>query len=223
MGLLIIKQYIEVKEKGKLKVNKENLNTIKSPNKKNGFKIRIKHKVGYLIYGFIKFSISKTGKIPSNRIRVYLLKHIYKMNLGKNVVIYNGFDIRDPYNIDIGDGTIIGDKCILDGRKGIKLGENVNISTGVWIWTEQHDYQSPYFKCNNKGQSVNIGDRAWISCRTIILPGVTVGEGAVVAAGSVVTKDVEQYTVVAGIPAKKIGERNKNLKYAFNGDYLPFC
>jgi len=63
------------------------------------------------------------------------------------------------------------------------------------------------------GAPVEIGDYAWVCSRSIILPGVKVGEGAVVACGAVVTKDVEPYTVVGGIPAKKIADRNKNLEY----------
>lgn len=225
IGMLIIKKYINyIKAKNKVNSNdKEVLTSLDSVDKNKLSIINIRKKIGYILYGFIKFSISKVGKIPSNTIRVYILKNIYKMNFGKDVVIYNGFDIREPYNIEIGDGTIIGDKCILDGRNEIKFGKNVNVSTGVWIWTEQHDYQCPYFGCNKKGGKVNIEDRVWISCRTIILPGVTIGEGAVIAAGAVVTKDIEPYSVYGGIPAKKIGNRNKNLKYIFDGSYLPFC
>lgn len=72
------------------------------------------------------------------------------------------------------------------------------------------------------GAPVKIHGRVWISCRTIILPGVTIGEGAVIAAGAVVTKDVELYSIYGGIPAVKIGERNRNLIYNFNGRFLPF-
>ena len=65
----------------------------------------------------------------------------------------------------------------------------------------------------SKGGLVVIIDRAWISCRVVILPGVTVGEGAVVAAGAVVTKNVPPYTIVAGVPAKEVGKRTKDLRY----------
>jgi maltose O-acetyltransferase len=62
-------------------------------------------------------------------------------------------------------------------------------------------------------ERVIIEDYSWISCRTIILPGVRIGYGSVVCAGAVVTKNVEPYSIVAGVPAKKIGERIKNLDY----------
>jgi acetyltransferase-like isoleucine patch superfamily enzyme len=99
----------------------------------------------------------------------------------------------------------------LDGRNGITIGKNVNFSSEVALWTLQHDYNSPTFATS--GGPIVIGDRAWISFRATILPGVTIGEGAVVAANSVVTKDVPPFTVVGGIPAKKIGERTTDLSY----------
>lgn len=67
-----------------------------------------------------------------------------------------------------------------------------------------------------------IGNRVWLSCRTVVLPGVTIGEGSVIAAGAIVTKNVEPYSIYGGIPAKKIGDRNRNLTYEFDGKYLPF-
>ena len=67
---------------------------------------------------------------------------------------------------------------------------------------------------------VTIEDHAWIGVRAIILPGITIGKGSVVGAGSVVTKSVEDYTIVAGMPAKKIGNRIKDLRYKLH--YFPF-
>ncbi|MFK1641101.1 DapH/DapD/GlmU-related protein [Bacteroides fragilis] len=75
---------------------------------------------------------------------------------------------------------------------------------------------------HNKKKPVVIEDRVWIGPNAIILHSVTIGEGAVVAAGAVVTKDVPPFSIVGGIPAKVIGSRNSNLKYEFDGQYLPF-
>jgi len=108
----------------------------------------------------------------------------------------------------------------MDGRRGIILGRNVNISSGAWIWTLQHDMHDPDFKV--VGGPVKIGDRAWICSRSMILPGVEVGEGAVVSAGAVVTKSVDPYAIVAGVPAKKIGDRKRNLRYELWDSRVPF-
>ena len=69
----------------------------------------------------------------------------------------------------------------------------------------------------NRKSSVEIDDRVWLGSNVIVLPGVHIGEGAVCCAGCVVTKDVEPYSVVAGIPAKKVSERSRDLIYEFNG------
>ena len=86
------------------------------------------------------------------------------------------------------------------------------------IYTLQHDHIDPFFNIpEGKKLSVTICDRAWIGSNVTILPGVTIGEGAVCCAGCVVNKDVEPYNVVAGIPAKKVNERPRDLKYIFDG------
>jgi maltose O-acetyltransferase len=79
------------------------------------------------------------------------------------------------------------------------------------LWTNQHDPQDPDWGV--KGGPIVIKDYVWVSSRASVLPGITIGEGAVVAAHAVVTKDVEPYTIVGGVPAKKIGERRRDLRY----------
>lgn len=159
------------------------------------------------------------ASLPTHTIRrigFYLLQFKYPYD----TVIYSGLEVRSPRRVIIGSNTIIGHNCILDGRMNLEIGSNVNLSTGVWIWTLQHDPQSESFE--TKGGKVIIEDYAWLSCRSIILPGVRIGKGTVVAAGSVVTKDTEPYSIMGGIPAKKIGERNNNLNYQLGNEHVPF-
>lgn len=190
---------------------------------KCGLKQRLKNKIRVYLDGYIMYMDVQTGLLPSHHIRNYIYKKIFRVKMADNVVIYNHCQIRKHRNLVIGKGSIIGDQVMLDARNGIEIGENVNFSTGVKIWTEQHDHRDPDFKCNSdESFRVVIDNRSWIGPRTTILPGVHVGEGAVVAAGAVVTKDVPPFAIVAGIPAKIIGERNHNLQYEFNGKYVPF-
>ncbi len=164
-----------------------------------------------------------TGYIPFHFVRNMIYRSVFHMKIGKRVVIYYGLESRCPWNIEIGRGSIIGDRCILDARYGIRIGENVNLSTGVWIWTLQHDINSPSFSSDGQGGQVVIDDMAWISSRTSVLPGVHIGEGCVVACGAVVTKDCcDCYTVYGGIPAGKIGSRQRNLVYEFDGRHRFF-
>lgn len=204
---------IESSTNAKNKINKANE---KSKN------IKLYIYIKNFLFGYMRYLLMYTGKIPSHLIRNFIYKYIYHLRIEKKVVIYGGAEIREPYKIFIGEGTIIGDDAKLDGRNGILIGKNVNFSTGVWIWTNQHDPQSPTFSSLGEEKPVIINDRAWISSRVTILPGVVIGEGAVVAANAVVTKDVEPYSIYGGIPAKKIGERTKNLVYEFDGHYSPF-
>lgn len=201
-------------------------------------KVKIQTKVdNYIIYnnyrkytylsmylnGLIRLYVNKVSCIYSHHIRNFLYRHILFVDMGKNVVIYYNAEIRDSYKVHIGEGTIVGDNVILDGRNEIYIGKNVNFSSNVSIWTEQHDHRDPYFRCKTQiKKPVFIDDRVWIGPNVVILHSVHIGEGAVIAAGAVVTKDVPPFAIVAGIPAKKIGERNNNLKYSFDGKYLPF-
>lgn len=155
---------------------------------------------------------------PSQNIRRYMFRLAGGV-LGQGTVFYGGTEIRCARRIDIGAYTSIGHRCILDGRGKLKIGSSVNFSTGVWIWTAEHDVQSPDFAA--RIAPVIIEDYAWIGSRVIILPGVTIGKGAVVASGAVVTKDVAAFNIVGGVPAKIIGKRNEDLRYELTS-CIPF-
>jgi len=106
----------------------------------------------------------------------------------------------------LGERNVINFGCLFDGRKfSIRTGSNVSIGPEATILTLGHDPRSATFE--DRGGDVVIDDHVWIGYRAIILPGVMIGEGAVVGAGAVVTKDVEPHAMVAGNPARKIGER----------------
>lgn len=166
--------------------------------------------------GWQRFSLYHVSLIPSCHLR----RGIYRflgVRMGKKNVFHFRTEIRGIGNLVIGERNIIGDNVILDARNGLTLGSNINISSNVSIYTMQHDYRHPDFKCPEEPSAVTIGDRVWLGSNVIVLPGVKIGEGAVCCAGCVVTKDVEPYTVVAGIPAKQINERPKDLNYQFDG------
>ena len=150
--------------------------------------------------------------IPSRRIRLALLRH-KGANIHHEVSMFASVEIRNPKGLSINSGCSIGPRVLLDARQGLTIGKNVTIAYDAIIWTLHHDMEASDF-CTI-GAPTTIDDYAWICSRSILLPGVHIGEGAVVASGAVVTKDVPPYTVVGGIPAKKIGERNNhNLCYS---------
>lgn len=159
-------------------------------------------------------SVSLASYLPSNVARTMTLRAM-GARIGEGVVVYHGLQVRHPVGLTVGADSSIGEHVILDSRCSIVIGESVNISSRVAIWTLQHDYSSPTFE--TVGAAVTIGERAWLSFGSTVLPGVAIGEGAVVAAGAVVTRDVEPFTVVAGIPASVIGHRNRDLRYRIGG------
>lgn len=158
------------------------------------------------------------GWLPFHTLRIFLLRSM-KAKISYKVGMYRGFEIRSPWKLKIGQGTIVGHNALLDARMGLIIGNNVNISNEVMIWSLHHDYNATDFA--QIGQAVVIEDYVWLCSRSVILPGVTVGKGAVVAAGAVVTRNVLPFTVVGGVPAKQIATRNKNLDYDLSSAVLP--
>lgn len=161
-------------------------------------------------YGLELFLATLTGYVPWHAFRLFVYR-LMGVKLGKHTVFAWRARFFHPSGIQIGNHCNIGNDGFFDGRQGIIIGDDVVLSMGVWIWTYQHDPQSPTFEA--RGGPVVIEDYAWISSRVTILPNVRIGKGAVVAANALVTADVAPYTIVGGVPAKVIGERTKDLQY----------
>lgn len=149
--------------------------------------------------------------IPSHSVRNLFYRKAMKFKMGtqSTILMHCTFDAAKAFSM--GDYSVINANCRLDTRGGIFIGNNVSISNNVMILTADHDMDDPSFK--GRTRKVIIEDYVWVGTRALILPGVTLGIGSVVAAGSVVTKDVLPYMVVAGIPAKVIKKRNDVLNY----------
>ena len=153
------------------------------------------------------------SKIPCRLLRIWYYKNILRIKLSNNAYIMLGCYIYPDISEDIiiGDNTVINSNVILDRRGGLYIGNNVNISRDVAIYTGGHIIDSPDFKYYHK--KVVIKDYVWIGTRALIMPGVTISEGAVVLPNAVVTHDCDPYAVYGGVPAKKIRLRNDKLQY----------
>ena len=137
---------------------------------------------------------------------------------GINNYICQGVEFSNPQNIVLGDHVWIGHNVKIDGRGGVKIGSGCILARQIEIISSNHYFQGedlmeiPYDK-RFISKPINIGENVWMGLRTIILPGVTIGEGAVVGAGSVVTKDIPPLAIVAGNPARVIRYRNQEQYY----------
>jgi acetyltransferase-like isoleucine patch superfamily enzyme len=151
------------------------------------------------------------ARIPFHCVRQWYYRRVMGFALGKNCALLLGCRFDAARGLTIGENSVINDSCRLDTRGGIQIGVNVSISSEVMVLTAGHDQNRADF--GGYRRPVVIADRVWIGVRAIILPGVTLGEGAVVAAGAIVTKDVPPFTIVAGSPARTIGTRTKDLNY----------
>ena len=172
---------------------------------------KIKNRLFNIFLEFEVFLLHLVGSLPSHHLRRFFYR-LAGVKIGKGSTIHMGARFYDPRNISIGEDSIIGEGVVLDGRDKLIIGNHVDIASEVMIYNSEHDFNDPYFLAKNA--PVLIEDYVFIGPRAIILPGVKIGKGAVVAAGAVVTKDVVPFSVVGGVPAKIIGERKiKNLSY----------
>ena len=151
------------------------------------------------------------GHIPFHSARRFFYR-LAGVKIGKGSVIHMWANFFSPKNISVGKDTIIGDRCFLDGRGTLKIGNHVDIASQVLIYSSQHDVHSEDFHAVQ--EQVVIEDYVFIGPRVVIQPGVKIGKGAIEAAGAVVAKDVDSFKIVGGVPAKEIGERKvKNPHY----------
>ncbi len=148
--------------------------------------------------------VNLAGWVPSHIFRK-LIYQLGGMKIGRRSYIHMGARFFHPAGIKIGEGTIIGEQVFLDGRDKLIIGDNVDIASQVLIYNSEHDINSEDF--GPISAPVEIEDYVFIGPRAIILPGVKISKGAIVAAGAVVTKDVPEFAIVGGVPAEVIGER----------------
>jgi len=167
-----------------------------------------------LAYAFNAF----VSALPIHAFRHFYLRR-WLGGIGAGTTFQMGCRFLNGRKVHFGERNVINADCFFDGRcYEIRTGNDVSIGPEASILTLGHDPRSPDFA--DRGGPVTIGDRAWICYRAIILPGIIIGEGAVVAAGAVVTKDVPPFTIVAGNPAMKIGCRPSDLRYHLHN--VPF-
>ncbi len=172
---------------------------------------KITRRIDAILLELDNFILKLVGCVPVHEIRRFFYR-IEGMKIGRGSSIHMGAVFYKARNIKIGQDTIIGENAVLDGRDSLIIGNHVDIASEVMIYNAEHDVNDEKFKAIIA--PVEIGDFVFIGPRAIILPGVKIGRGAVVGAGAVVTKNVGEFEIVGGVPAKVIGTRKiKNPSY----------
>jgi maltose O-acetyltransferase len=170
----------------------------------------LRGRIGQFAFDASIVCVNAALAFPSHPWRRFALRHLGGVEVGRDVSIARGVRLTIRRELRIGDRSIINAGVLLDARGGLTIGADTNISPGVSLFTADHDPRSPGFAGRRRG--VAVGHRSWIASHAIVLPGSTIGDGAVVAAGAVVHGDVARWTIVAGNPAKPIGERPRDAQ-----------
>jgi acetyltransferase-like isoleucine patch superfamily enzyme len=158
------------------------------------------------------------SNFPSNTVRLQYLRDVLGIKIGSECFVHMSCFFQGS-RITIGDNTVIGRNCFLGGNGGsLTIGSNVSITARTYIFGTTHLVDSPRFEVDCK--DVVIEDRAWIGAGAMIMPGVKIGKGAIVGAAAAVTKDVPDFAIFAGVPAKQIGSRSEKLDYVLR--YFPY-
>ncbi|MCE5340420.1 MAG: acyltransferase [Planctomycetaceae bacterium] len=164
----------------------------------------------WVLYHYFAVSLPRRtcpfGKV-SKLLRYQLCKRLFRY-CGKNVNIEKGVDFGSGRHLSIDDNSGLGVNC--RARGPITIGKNVMMGPDVVILTRNHDFSDTSKPMRGQGgitKPVNICDDVWIGTRAIILPGVTIGQGSVVGAGAVVTKEIPEFSIIGGCPAKIIKSR----------------
>lgn len=144
----------------------------------------------------------------ATEVRVAALKASLK-SCGQRVSIQMPAYIAQPESVEVGSDVSLGAFVHIWGAGGVRVGDRTMIGSHSAISTITHDYHAEEMQKTVVLEPVVIGSDAWIGAHAVVLPGVSIGVGAVVGAGSVVTRNVDSGSIVAGVPAKEIGRRDK--------------
>lgn len=134
-----------------------------------------------------------------------LLLRVFGATVGKGVLIKQSVKIKYPWYLSIGNNVWIGEKVWIDNLGKVTIGNNVCISQAAYLLTGNHNYKKPSFDLTIS--TITIEDGVWIGAQSTVCPGVTCKSHAVLAVGSVATKDLDPYSIYQGVPARKVRMR----------------
>lgn len=165
----------------------------------------LKNRFARVLWEFVYWVFFRFSPKPFHSWRSMVL-WIFGAKVGKGVHVYPGVKIWAPWNLVLEEQCGIGNGVILYSQGKITVGKRATISQGAHLCTGTHDYSQPGFPLFTR--PITIGDHAWVAAEAFIHPGIVIGEGSVIGARSVVTKDMPAWTVCSGHPCKPLKARN---------------
>ncbi len=169
----------------------------------------IKNRIGRLIWGWVYVFLFRYSPKPCHEWRSFLLR-CFGADVGKGVHIYPGVKIWAPWNVEFAEECGVASGAVIYSQGKISIGRRAVISQGAHLVTGTHDYNQPGFPLVTK--PITIGDFVWIAADAFIHPGIVIGNGCVIGARSVVTRNMPAWMVCAGHPCEPIKERRDFTK-----------
>ena len=163
-------------------------------------------RIKIMLWYMVNALIVRASWNPMMGLKIALLR-AFGAKIGKGLIIKNEVRIKSPWFLTIGDNCWLGECCWIDNLDRVTIGSNVCISQGAMLLTGNHDYKVATMPYRNA--PITIEDGAWIGAKSTVCPGVKVGENAILAVGSVATKDLEANGVYQGNPAERKRERER--------------
>ena len=154
---------------------------------------------------FIGLPILRCPVLPISGVRVWLLK-CFGAQVGAGVVIKPGVQVKYPWHLKLGDNVWLGESVWIDNLTTVRIGSDVCISQGAYLCTGNHNWSDPAFGL--AVEPILVGNGSWVGAKAFLSPGIVLGEGAVAAGGSVVTRNIPNYEIHAGNPAALVRHRS---------------
>ena len=167
----------------------------------------LRNRAARAIWGIACLLLFRPSPRPLHAWRALVLRS-FGAKLGRHCHVYPGARIWAPWNLVCEDAVGIADEAVVYNPERITLGSHSVVSQQAYLCGATHDYNDATFRL--VAAPITIGAHAWICARATVQPGLRVGEGAVLALGAVATRDLEPWTVYAGVPARRIKERRRH-------------
>lgn len=166
----------------------------------------LRNRAARAVWGLAHLLLVRPTPRPLHAWRAFVLR-LFGARLGANCRIYPSAEIWAPWNLICEDAVAIANGAVIYNALPMRLASHSTVSQGAYLCGSTHDFDDPAFPMVSA--PIRIGRYAWVCARAVVGPGVTVGDGAVLGLGSVAMRDLEPWTVYAGMPARALRQRRR--------------